>query len=274
VGQNGVRCKLESPPSTNSNGAIVNVFCHSGAAAAASSFVVKYGRRLAGSTSGAYVFANSPTAASYSPSQPATINWNSTGVLNRITKTGTGTYTVTLPRLGTVTNATPEVTAIGTGSEHCKVASWAASGADMNVNVRCYSNGGTFANVMFMLNFVVLPGQSRHGARALAQYQTSASYTPSLSYNSTSSAATEGAGTLQANRSSAGTYSMTYNSLTEANGVPFVGARGDDNTFCKIADWNLVTAPLRTRVSVLCLGSWGATDTQYVITHFMGAALQ
>ena len=72
---------------------------------------------LAGVTSRA----DAPTAASYTPN--LTYQFNSTGAVNTITRSGVGVYTVHFPGLDG-NGGTALVTAYGGGNESCKVASW------------------------------------------------------------------------------------------------------------------------------------------------------
>jgi hypothetical protein len=72
----------------------------------------------------AYLWAEQPTAPSYTPAPG--YQFNSSGATNTLVRTGVGAYTALLPNLGTAAG-TVHVTAYGTGSEACKVASWGPS---------------------------------------------------------------------------------------------------------------------------------------------------
>src|SRR5205814_9006899 len=75
-----------------------------------------------------YVWANDPSAAaSYTPS--TTFQYNSSGALNTVTRSGTGVYDVKFPGLVHLgAGGTVSVTAYGSGNETCKVFNWAESG--------------------------------------------------------------------------------------------------------------------------------------------------
>ena len=87
-----------------------------------------------------YVWANDPTAGSYTPS--AAYQRNSTGALNTITRTGVGSYTVNFENLGIYYGGTVNVTAYGIGSETCKVLYWDPVLADQLAHIRCLHGGG------------------------------------------------------------------------------------------------------------------------------------
>jgi hypothetical protein len=88
----------------------------------------------------AYLWADQPTAPSYTPS--LAYQFNSSGATNTVVRTGVGRYTAKLPNLGSQTGQV-QVTAYGTGSERCKVERWYPSGTTQQVNVRCFTSTGT-----------------------------------------------------------------------------------------------------------------------------------
>jgi len=93
-----------------------------------------------------FVWANNPTAANYTPT--ATYAYNSAGGPITITRASPGVYAVSFANLGGQGKAGGhvQVTAYGTGSETCKVASWASAAADFVANVRCFSAAGAAAD--------------------------------------------------------------------------------------------------------------------------------
>jgi hypothetical protein len=112
-----------------------------------------------------YVWANNPSPAigvPYSPSSFYSYNSQNRAGGNTVTKTGTGTYSVTCRGVGG--DALPsgwgpgghvQVTAYGgEDADYCKVQSWATGGADFTVTVRCYNSSGALSDNRFDLLFV------------------------------------------------------------------------------------------------------------------------
>ena len=103
-----------------------------------------------------YVWANNPTADSYTPS--ATYAYNGAGGPITITRSGTGSYAVRFTGLGG--GGTPgghvQVTAYGNGSENCKVSGWSSSGSDFVTYIRCFDVSGNPANTRYTV-FVTWP---------------------------------------------------------------------------------------------------------------------
>jgi hypothetical protein len=98
-----------------------------------------------------YVWANSPSVASYTPS--TTYQYNSTGAINTITRSGVGAYAVRFPGLKTL-GGVAQVTSYGGGNTYCNVGSWFLSGTDTVVNVRCFAPNGTPADSMYTVLFL------------------------------------------------------------------------------------------------------------------------
>lgn len=115
-----------------------------------------------GSATQCYVWANNASPAVGVPYVPSTIySYNAAGRAgaNTVTKTGTGSYTVTCKGVGGGAAWGPgghvQVTAYGSeNANYCKVVSWATGGADFAVTVRCYSPGGSLADTRFDLSFI------------------------------------------------------------------------------------------------------------------------
>jgi hypothetical protein len=117
-----------------------------------------------GTTVLCYVWANSPTTASYSPSSFYSYNANGKASANIITRTGVGAYTVTCrgvggAALGGGTGWGPgghvQVTSYGSeDADYCKVSSWGTGGADFTAFVRCYNHAGGASDNRFDLLFV------------------------------------------------------------------------------------------------------------------------
>src|SRR5712691_4781696 len=101
----------------------------------------------------AYLWADQPTSPSYTP--PLAYQFNSSAATNTVVRTGVGAYTAMLPYLGAIAG-TVHVTAYGTGSEACKVASWSPGYPFVNtqwVNVRCFTSAGVPADARFTMTY-------------------------------------------------------------------------------------------------------------------------
>jgi hypothetical protein len=90
----------------------------------------------------AYAWANSPNAASYTPSLP--YSYNSAGGPITVTRSGEGDYAVKFAGLGGngLVGGNVQVTPYGSGREHCKVLNWSSGGPDFIANVRCFNSIG------------------------------------------------------------------------------------------------------------------------------------
>jgi hypothetical protein len=99
---------------------------------------------------GAYLWANNATAASYTPD----LNYQWTDSIyipqvSTVTRTGIGAYSAQVGALGLVQTHV-QVTAYGSGSEHCKLAGWNSSG----VEVRCFDSAGRSVDTRFTLSVI------------------------------------------------------------------------------------------------------------------------
>lgn len=185
------RCKVQNwgPSGTAQQ---VYVRCHNHAGTAADTmFTASFTNQTtadAGRILG-YVWANNAASASYTPS--STYQANSSGAINTITSSATGTYSVRLPGLG-IARGDVQVTAYGSGSERCKVTGWGPSGTSQVIGVKCFTAAGAAADTAYTLTFidrVNLIGVSvccspdgNPSAYAWANQPAAASYTPAPAY--------------------------------------------------------------------------------------------
>jgi hypothetical protein len=200
-------------------------------------FTLSYSNRSLGNR--AYVWANRPTTASYTPSAP--YQANSTGATNRITRSGKGNYRVILPNLGAGAGHV-QVTAYGSGTQRCKTSDWGPSGTNQSIGVRCFTVAGAAADTTFTLTYVrngnVLGQPVGNGttgnptAYAWANLPTTRSYTPSNAYRF-------GAAKATITRVGTGDYKFKT-PLNLANGNVQVTAYGSGSQHCKVAYWNNV----------------------------------
>jgi hypothetical protein len=101
----------------------------------------------------AYLWADQPTLASYTPS--GAFQYNSTGALNTVIRNGTGDYKVTLPGL-TRTGGSVQVTAYdGSPAARCKVSKWNNNSNATFIYVLCFNSSGQAADEYFNLAYSI-----------------------------------------------------------------------------------------------------------------------
>jgi hypothetical protein len=115
-----------------------------------------------------YVWSNNASSTLNAPYTPSnTYSYNAVGraTANTVTRTATGTYTVTCRGVGggsLFSGGTSwgagghvQVTAYGTeDSDYCKVGGWSTGGADFSATVRCYNQNGNPSDNRFDLLFL------------------------------------------------------------------------------------------------------------------------
>jgi hypothetical protein len=261
------RCKVSS---WGSSGTTLQVFvnCFNSAGAPVNTlFTASYVRRpvtaFCCGAAGAYLWANQPSTASYTPS--TTYQWNSTGVNNTITRTGVGRYTANLPGMSFV-SGTVEVTAYGAGSNHCKVVSWFTS----SVDVACFTAAGAPADSLFTLNYdnVVSPNGGPSFAYTWADQPSTASYTPNTTYQygALASECDSFDGPITIQRTSVGRYAVQIPTLSPTGSNVKVTAYGSGGESCKVVGW--FGSGTGTEVDVACFDASGAAvDTLYVVVY-------
>jgi len=171
------------PDSTGAN-LLVYVDCWTVAGAALDSpFMAAF--TSGGSTTGTtdFVWANNPTASSYTPS--AAYQFNSSGGTNTIKHLGAGRYKVILPG-PVVADGSVKVTAYGSNANFCQVVSWADTSPGQDVFVDCFNTAGTPVNNRFTTTFTASDDLLGDGA-SFSGYlwgndPTSSTYTPSAQY--------------------------------------------------------------------------------------------
>lgn len=205
-----------------------------------------------------YVWANQPTAASYTPSN--TYQFNSSGATNTIVRTAVGTYTVKFPNLA-ASAGTVHVSAYGTGSQSCKVVNWFPSGSEEHVNVACFNSAGSRADALFTVSFNLPAGNIGPLGHVWADQPSTASYTPSASYRFNSSG-----GTNTISRSGVGAYTVRLPGLAASAGNVKVTAYGGGSELCKVGNW--FPSGADQLVNVRCYSTSGAAvDTRFTMTY-------
>ncbi len=198
-----------------------------------------------------YVYSNSPAAAESTPS--ATYAYNASGGAMKITRTGTGLYSVTFAGLA-AGDSVALASAYGTQGGLC---SWAGTTGE-EVRVRCSNAAGNNADAKFVLTVV---GKGTTGATILgfahANDKTSASYTPQASRSNNA----VGGGAITASRVAAGIYKMEFGGLAlDDIGNVQVMPYGDATAHCIVKSWGGST------VNVECYDNAGAlADAQYTV---------
>jgi hypothetical protein len=112
-----------------------------------------------------YVWAHSPTSASYTPSGTYSYNLVYRSGGNTVTRSAVGTYQVTCRGVGGAglsgvgstswgAGGHVQVTAYGATSNYCKIVNWGTGGANFTGNVKCWTHAGAAADTPFDLLFV------------------------------------------------------------------------------------------------------------------------
>nr|MBP8302178.1 hypothetical protein [Planctomycetota bacterium] len=207
----------------------------------------------------AYLWASNPTAAAYTPTTNYAFNGNRGNPT--IVRTGLGTYTVTLPGLGSAAvgghvQVSPIATNIGSRAQ---VFSWGSSGPDMSVDVLTFDGAGNAADRMFLLSYTeTAAAQAPHlgsGAYLWANNPTAASYVPVSLYQG-SNGINAPAAPITITRAGVGTYDVVLPTHLDVFGVPNVGIYGGTPGAASVRDW--VSTPAGgTSIRVVC------TDTNY-----------
>jgi hypothetical protein len=217
----------------------------------------------------AYLWANNPVAASYTPA--GTYQWNSKGLINTVRRISAGHYQAVLPGM-TAAGGTVLVTAYGSGTERCKVGGWSQSGSDTVVDVYCFDVNGNPIDTTYTLSFLtdVAVGQGNvapegyFGGYIWADQPTQASYTPATSYQLNTASSSRNTAT----RSSTGAYSVRFPALKSSNSsTALVTAYGVGRECCTIASWSS-DGSNGTVVSVRCYDTSGnPVDTTFTLTY-------
>ena len=185
----------------------------------------------------AYLWADQPTAASYTPS--TAYQWNAKGGTNTIHRISLGQYQARLPGLNLL-GGTVLVTAYGSGPEHCKVGSWGRSGNDTLVNIYCF-NGTLAADTYYTLAYMKDVGlgirfseDQHYGGYVWANQQAAyGCYTPYTTYqfNNTNN-------TNTACRLATGSYRVRLPYLAAFNSTTAqVTAYGTNSEHCAVTRW-------------------------------------
>jgi hypothetical protein len=208
-----------------------------------------------------FVWAQSPTGtytADSNYSRNSSGGVSGLGINNTITQTGTGSYRIDFPNIGSEIGGNVQVTAYGSGSERCKVASWGSSGTTLQVFVNCYDASGNAVNTQFTASYVRVPYTGTvTGGYLWANQPTTSSYTPNTTYQWNSTGANN-----TITRTGTGAYTATFPGLTFGGGTVEVTAYGSGSGHCKVVSWG------GTNVNVACFTSGGSPlDTTFTLNY-------
>jgi hypothetical protein len=210
----------------------------------------------------AFLFASERTNSSYTPSP----QYNSLGRTDTVTRTSAGSYAVLLPGL-TKTGGQFQVTTFYSilKSAPCSITSWSSSSSGASVEVNCFSLNGSPLDEEFSLAYSIGDPLgfygigSPYGAYALADqpesskpYPTPAAY----SYNGF------GTGALKAQKTGAGTYSVTIpGTIGYSRSLALVTAVGNSSAYCNLAGWT------HQVINVACFAQAGVpADSEFAVT--------
>lgn len=211
-----------------------------------------------------YVVADQPTSSAYNPSR----QFNSMNATNSVSRTSTGTYTVTLPKLGPSGYGNVHLQAYGSTTNRCESAglNW----SQPRIAVRCKTVAGAAADTPFLVRFEVNETKRSSGAAYLTSLEPLlAEHTPEPQYQSNSAGATN-----VVTRTGTGQYSIEHPGMT-TTGVPHVTALGAGSS-CQL------TVLGSTSGAVACYSAQGAridaplsytTNTSSTFTGGRGASL-
>jgi hypothetical protein len=201
-----------------------------------------------------WVWADQPSSASYTPN--TNYSFNSSGGAVGITRSGTGTYNVSFSGLGSSLVSNVLVSGYSTNGT-CKVSSWGASSA--SIGVLCFDAAGEPADSLFTLVYQARSGGFGSASKGLAflwaDQASSASYTPSTSYQYNSTG-----GTNTMTRSAVGVYEAVIPGLNTLGGTVQVTAYGSGAGRCKVSGWGPDVDG--QHIGVLCFDSSGAASDQ------------
>jgi len=127
----------------------------------------------------AYVLADKPTVSSYAPSGDH--SYNSLGLLNLVTRRGTGDYLVIFRGMGGQgsVGGLVQVSPYGGSTEACRVASTESSKLDYEVVVKCFNVAGNPADATYMVS-MTWPKSPGPQSRAVGQFDVPQTFCANL----------------------------------------------------------------------------------------------
>ena len=189
-----------------------------------------------------FLWADQPTAASYTPN--SNWNYNNRGTPNTVTRSSTGAYTATFPGLRGGGN--PQVTAYsfyGGAAAHCEISTWTATGSTTDVGVLCFDAHGNPADEYFSLSYNRSALESElaiNGIVAYANRPAKREYTPRLYYTETGGLYP----TTERFGASPGSYSFVVSNPTNLTISPMLGmvtAVGALGEYCEVDGYDTLS---------------------------------
>jgi hypothetical protein len=216
----------------------------------------------------AYLWANLPTAASYTPATNYAFNGNRGNPT--IVRTGVGAYQVTLPGLAPfAAGGHVQVSPIAINiPSRAQVGGWGPVGSDMRIDVRTFDGAGVATDRMFLLSYTETAAAqapySGSGAHLWANNPTQSSYVPSSVYQA-SNGTTAPPAPITITRAGIGTYDVVLPTHQDVFGIPTVGIYGVTPGAARIRDW--VSTPAGgTSIRVECTSlNNQLSDRQFVL---------
>ncbi|MCA8948157.1 MAG: hypothetical protein KDE27_01565 [Planctomycetes bacterium] len=239
---------------------LVRTYGPSGTAIADRGFVLLYQRSGARDDRRAYLHANNPSSASYTPDTAQ--SWNGNRADPTITRTSAGVYRVVLPGLAPLGAELGhvQVTPAGGAMRRAKVASWGAIGSSMVATVLVSDASGTPFDGRFYLSYnevaAPIPERQGSGSHVWANNATTAQYVPHVAY--TDSNATLGPSNAERiDRLSTGYYQVHLPNVAPSDSsMAVVTAYGNSGDYAVVDNWQPATAG-GTLVRVRCYDASG-----------------
>ncbi|GAA4457906.1 hypothetical protein GCM10023170_054940 [Phytohabitans houttuyneae] len=219
----------------------------------------------------AFVWANQPSSASYTPD--TFYQWNSTAATVQIIRQGTGDYMVQLFGLagteqaaGLVAGGHVQVTMHGQTTNRCKVGDWFMfSTSELRVRVLCHTTAGAAVDNRFSMLYY---NYETVRAVDMGYAWVSASGSAPTLWQANSSAAT--AVNTVTHTAGSGIYTVLFPGLTDGNGNAQVTAVGGGSEYCKIRSSSVVAAG--AQVVVGCHNAAGTlVDAAFDVAYTAGA---
>jgi hypothetical protein len=217
----------------------------------------------------AFLTANAPKTASYSPEKQHA--FNSAGGTMTITRSGVGRYMVFVPGLTATKGSDAQVTAY-MDLAHCKPGAWTAGASGTSIEVRCYGKSGHPVDARFNLAYALREpfGLNNYGGvNGVTAWSNQAApkarYTPDPDYQYNSLGFLNGNVTVV--EQSTGQYSIQVpNSFGYDSSVVLVTAHDASDHYCNVVSWVGTGTHLKP-IMIGCYGPGGApASTQFDVT--------
>lgn len=208
---------------------------------------------------GFVVNAQPTTGGSHTPA--STLQGNSRGGTNTITRNSVGSYYVYFGDLGHALYGNVQLQAYGTTTNRCTSASTSTSSNAARVEVMCRTTAGALADTNFVAQYQTHAQIPSVQAGYLTVFNANVA-APSLTIG-TFANSTGGANSVS--RTAVGRHSASFGGFSGTSGIPTVTMLGTAANACQIWDWTLPT------VSVGCFdSSASAADTMFSVAYSDG----